>query len=183
VCKSAQRRTSKGHHTHFRNGAQRIHYPLDPPKGPFPHIRSANWDNPLHRFIGPMESKTRILGTNKRHLFSTLWHSTASFDGLVMRQGQMMFGSGELNEPRCSSFFGMRIARYIWEAFVLVRRYNLDCYVQCDRLRRPRSFSNDILEDTRNICTQDVQLIEREGILNKTDHFERLGVSASHGCL
>ncbi len=98
----------------------------------------------------------------------------------------MMFGSGELNASRCSSFFGVRIAIfgwYIWEAFVLVRRYNLDRYVQCDRLRRPRSFPNAILEDTGNICTRDVQLIEREGILNKTDHFERLGVSASRGCL
>jgi hypothetical protein len=87
VRKLAQPRTSKGHYAHFCNWAQRIHHPLDPPDGPFPRIRPDNWDNPLHGFISPIESKTRILGTNRRHLFPTLWHSIASFNGLMMRQG------------------------------------------------------------------------------------------------
>jgi len=48
---------------------------------------------------------------------------------------------------------------------------------------RLRSSTSTIPEDTRDICIRDVQLIEQNGILNKTNHFERLGVSASHGCL
>ena len=52
----------------------------------------------------------------------------------------------------------------------------MDLYVQCDRLRRLRSSPSAITEDTLDICTRDVQLIEREGILNKTNQFERLGV-------
>jgi hypothetical protein len=97
-----------------------------------------------------------------------------------------MFGGGELNASRYSSFFGGRIVIfgwYTWGAVAQVRRCNVDRYVQGDRLRRPLSFPNVILEDTRDICTRDVQLIERKGILNKTDHFESLGVSASHGSL
>jgi hypothetical protein len=47
----------EGYYTHFCNWMQRIHHPLDPPDGPFPRIRSLNWDNPVHGFIGPIESK------------------------------------------------------------------------------------------------------------------------------
>jgi hypothetical protein len=63
VWKLAQRKTSEGNYAHFRNWTQRIHHPFDPPDGHFPRIRLVNWDNPLHGFIGPMESKTSILGT------------------------------------------------------------------------------------------------------------------------
>jgi hypothetical protein len=62
-----------------------------------------------------------------------------------------MFGGGELNASRYSSFFGGRIVIfgwYTWGAVVQVRRCNVDRYVQGDRLRRPRSFPNVILEDT-----------------------------------
>jgi hypothetical protein len=38
---------------------------------------------------------------------------------------------------------------------------DLDRYVKCDRLHRPRGVPNVILEDTRDICTRDVQLIEQ----------------------
>jgi hypothetical protein len=97
-----------------------------------------------------------------------------------------MFGGGQLNASRYSSFFGgstVTFGWYTWGAVVKVRRCNVDRYVQCDRLRRPRSYPNVILEDTSDICTRNVQLIELKGILNKTNHFERLGVSASHGSL
>jgi hypothetical protein len=85
-----------------------------------------------------------------------------------------------------SGFFGGNIDMfgwYTWGAVVQVRGYNVDRHVQCDRLRRPCSFPNVIIEDTRDICVRDVQLIERKGILNKTNHFETLRVSASHGRL
>jgi hypothetical protein len=133
-----------------------------------------------------MEGKTRILGTSRRHLFPTLWHSITSFDALVMRQGQKMFGDGELNASRYSSFFGRRIVIfgwYTWGAVVQVRMCNVDRYVKCDRLCQSRNFRNVILEDTGDICTGDVQLIERKGILDKTYLFESLGVSAFHGTL
>ena len=52
-------------------------------------------------------------------------------------------------------------------------------YVQSDRLGRSRSSPNATPEDTRDICTRDVQLIEQEKIPDKTNHFERLGVTAS----
>src|SRR6266849_2753695 len=98
-----------------------------------------------------------------------------------------MLGGGELNASQYSSFFGRKIFIFSWYAWgavtvVQVRRFNVDRYVQCDRLRRPHSFPNVVLEDTRDICTRDFQLIGRKGILNKTDRFERLEVSASHGC-
>ena len=82
---SSANEISKWHHAHFRNWAQRIHHPLDPPDSHFPRIRSVNWGNPLHEFIGPMESRTRVFGTSKR--YPTLWHGIAHFDGLVMRLG------------------------------------------------------------------------------------------------
>src|SRR6266699_441600 len=97
-----------------------------------------------------------------------------------------MFGGGELDASRYSSFFDGRtviFGWYTWRAVAQVRRCNVDRYVQGDRLHRPHSFPNVILEDTRDICRRDVQLIERKGILNKTNHVESLGVSASHGCL
>jgi len=78
-----------------------------------------------------------------------------------------MFGDGELNASRYSSFFGGRIVIFDWYtcgAVAQVRRCNVDCYVQGDRLRR---FPNVILENTGDICTRDVQLIERKGILDK----------------
>ena len=61
--------------------------------------------------------------------------------------------------------------------------YNFDRDIKCDRLRRPRSSPNVILEDTRDICTRDIQLIERKAILDETNHFGRIGVSASRGYL
>ena len=59
----------------------------------------------------------------------------------------------------------------------------MERYVQCNRLGQPRSSPNAIPEDTRDFCTRDVQLIKRRGILDKTNHFERLRVSAFHGSL
>jgi hypothetical protein len=96
-----------------------------------------------------------------------------------------MFGGGGSNASRYSSFFGGRIDIFGWytRGAVAQLRCNLDRYVKCDRLRRPRGFPNVILEDTRDICTRDVQPIERKGILNQTNLFESLGVLASHGCL
>ena len=64
----------------FRNWAQHIHHPRDPPDGRFPRLRKDNW---LH---GPVGRKTRILGTS-RHFFPNVLHCIASFDGLMMRQG------------------------------------------------------------------------------------------------
>ena len=77
----------KGHYAHFRNWAQRIHHPFDPPDGHFPRIRSVNWGNSLDGFIGPMESRTRVLSTSRR--YQTLRQAIArfGFDGLVMRLG------------------------------------------------------------------------------------------------
>ena len=95
-----------------------------------------------------------------------------------------MFGGGELNASRYNSFFGGRIVIFYWYtcgAVVRVRSCNVDCYVQRDRLRC--SFANVILENTRDICTRDVQVIEIKKVLKKTNHFEMLGVSASHGFL
>jgi hypothetical protein len=46
-------------------------------------------------------------------------------------------------------------------AVVQVRRCDVDRYVQCDWVRRPRSFPNVILEDTRDLCPRDVQLVEQ----------------------
>jgi hypothetical protein len=94
-----------------------------------------------------------------------------------------MFGGGELNAFRYSSFFGGRIAIFGWYTWGAVVRCNFDRYVQCHRLRRPRNFPNVSLEDTRDICTRDVQLVERKGFSTKTNHFETLGVSAFHGTL
>ena len=74
-----------------------------------------------------------------------------------------MFGGGELNASWYSSFFGGRtdiFNWYTWGAVILVRRYNNDRYVQSDRLRRLRSFPSAIPEDTMDICTRDIQLIE-----------------------
>jgi hypothetical protein len=92
-----------------------------------------------------------------------------------------MFGSGVLNASRYSSSFGGRIAIIGWYAWGAVAqvRCNVDCYVQGDRLRRPRSFPNVILKDTWDICMRDVQLIERKRILNKTNHVESQGVSSA----
>jgi hypothetical protein len=89
-----------------------------------------------------------------------------------------MFGGGELNASGYSSSFGWRIAIFGWYAWGAVAqiRGNIDCYVQGDRLRRPRSFPKVILEGTGDICTRDVQLIERKRILNKTNHVESQGV-------
>jgi hypothetical protein len=72
--------------------------------------------------------------------------------------------------------------RYTWEAAVKVRRCDVDHYAECDQLRRPRSSPDTILEDARDIWTRDVQMImvERKGILNQMNRFERQGVSASH---
>src|SRR6266852_2271659 len=117
--------TSEGYYAHFCNWAQLIHHPLDPPDCHFPRIRSVNAS---HGFVGPLKS------TSRRHLLSILWHSIASFDGLVMRQGQMMFGDRELNTSRYGNFFGGRIDWYTWGAVVQVRRCNLDRYVKCDWL-------------------------------------------------
>jgi hypothetical protein len=53
---------------------------------------------------------------------------------------------------------------------VRTRRRNVDRYVKrvtlyitvnIDRLRRPRTSHNSVLEYTRDICTRDVQLIDR----------------------
>ena len=173
----AQQMTSKGHYAHFRNWSQRIHHPLDPPDGPFPRVRFVNL---LHGFIGQKKS------TSRRHLFPTLRHSITSYDGMVMQQRWKMFGSGELNASRYRSFFGGRIVSfgwYPWGAFVQVQRCNVDRYEQCDRLGRMRGFYSAIPEDTRDTCTRDVQLIEGKEILNKTNLFERLGVSAPHRSL
>ena len=63
------------------------------------------------------------------------------------------------------------------------RRTYIGRYVQYDWLGRLRSFPNVILEDTGDICKRDIQLIGRKGILDKTNHFVRLGVSESHGFL
>jgi hypothetical protein len=85
-----------------------------------------------------------------------------------------------------TSLFGGRVvisSWYAWGAAAQVRRCDVGRYVKYDRLRGPRSFPNAVLEDTRDIYTQDVQLIERRGMPNKTNHFERLGESASHGSL
>src|SRR6267154_580573 len=82
-----------------------------------------------------------------------------------------MFGGGVLNASRNSSVFRGKIVTFVWYtwgAVVQVRRMcNVHRYVKCDQLRRPRSFPNVILEDTRDICTRYVQLIKRKGILNK----------------
>jgi hypothetical protein len=97
-----------------------------------------------------------------------------------------MFGDGKLNASRYSSCFGGRIVIFGWYtrgAVAQVWRCNVDRYVQGDRLRRRRRFPNVILEDTRDICMRNVQLIGRNGILNKTNHVETLGVSESHGSL
>src|SRR6266566_4249746 len=99
-----------------------------------------------------------------------------------------MFGGGESDASRYGSFFGRRIVIFgwcTWGAVAQARRCNVDRYVKCDRLGQPRSFPNVILEDTRDICRRDVQLIERKGVLTgkKTNHVESLGVSASHECL
>jgi hypothetical protein len=72
---------------------------------------------------------------------------------------------------------------YTWGDVVQVQRCDVDRYVKCDQLHRRRSFPNVIPEDTRDVCTQDVQLVERDKIFNKTNHFERLGVFASHESL
>jgi hypothetical protein len=56
-----------------------------------------------------------------------------------------------------------------WGAVIQVRRCNNDRYVQCDRLRRPRSSPSAIPEDTMDICTRDVRLIERKGVLKKNE--------------
>ena len=165
MCKLAQPSTSKGHYAHFRNWAQRIHNPLDPSDGRFPFIRTVSWDNPLHDFIGPMESKTRTLGTSRRHLSPNLCNRIASFDGLVM-QGYMMFGNRGLNGFWNSSRRIIIFGWYTWGAVVQVRGSNVDRYVKCDRLRRRHSFPKVILEDTRDIWTRDIRLIERRRILN-----------------
>ena len=96
-----------------------------------------------------------------------------------------MFGDGELNASWYSSFFGGRVVIFSWYAsgaltVVQVRRCNVDRYVKCDWLCQPRSFPNAILEDTRDIYTRGIQLIKQKGVLNKTNHFERLRVPASH---
>ena len=87
---------------------------------------------------------------------------------------------------RYGSFFGGRTVIFCWytcEVGVQDRGGNVDRYVKFDWLRRPRGIPNVILEDTRDICTQDVRSIEQVGLSIKTNHFERLGVSASHGFL
>ena len=79
-----------------------------------------------------MESETSIIGTGRQHLFLTFWYSTASFDGSVMRQGYKMFGGGELNASRYSSFFGGRIVIVEWDtcgAVVQVRSCDVGRYV------------------------------------------------------
>jgi hypothetical protein len=73
----------KGYYAHFCNWTQRIHHPLDPPDGAFPRIQSVHL---LHGVIGPIENRTKILGTSRRRLLTTLW-LISSFGGLVMRQG------------------------------------------------------------------------------------------------
>jgi hypothetical protein len=85
----------------------------------------------------------------------------------------IMFGGGELNASRYSSFFGGRIVIfgwYTWGAVAQVRRCNVKRYVQGGQWCRPHSFPIVILEDTRDICTRDVQLVELKGILNRTNH-------------
>ena len=98
-----------------------------------------------------------------------------------------MFGGRELNVSLYSSFFSRRIiifGWYTWGVVVQGRRTRCDVnrYVQCDRLGRPRSFPA-VLEDTRDIWTRGIQSIERKEILNETDRFDRLRVSASHRSL
>ena len=69
-----------------------------------------------------------------------------------------MFRVGELNASRYISFFGGRIVIlgwYTW-AVVQVRSCNVDRYVKCDRLRRPRSFPDVILQDTRDIRAREM---------------------------
>ena len=92
-----------------------------------------------------------------------------------------MFRGGGLNASPYGSLFGRRTiicGWYTWRAVEQGRRRNVDPYVKCDRLPRPRSSPKDTLE----ICTRcSVDLTK--GNLNKTNHFERIGVSASHGCL
>ena len=113
--------------------------------------------------MGLMESETRILGTGKQHLFPTFRYSTASINGLVMRQGYNMFGGGEWNASRYCSFFGEKIVIfgwYTWGAAVQVRSCDVGRYIQRNPLRRPLSFPGVVLENTRNICKRDVQLIE-----------------------
>ena len=98
-----------------------------------------------------------------------------------------MFGGRELNVSLYSSFFSWRInifGWYTWGVVVQGRRARCDVnrYVQCDLLGRPRSL-RIILEDTRDIWTRGIQSIARKEILDKTDRFERLRVSASHRSL
>src|SRR6266852_814755 len=110
-----------------------------------------------------MESETMVFDTSRRRPFLTLWHSIATFGGLMMRQRS---GGGELNASWYSSFFCGRIeifGCYNREA-VVVRRCNVDCNVNCDRLRRPCSSPNVILEDTRNIYTRGLQLSKQKEI-------------------
>jgi hypothetical protein len=107
----------------------------------------------------------------------------------AMQRGGVMFGSGNLNLSCCSSFLGGRIVIfgwYTWGAVVQIPRCNVDHYVKCDRLCQPRSSFNVVVEDTGDVytrATRDVQLTERKGILDRTNHSERPGVSASHGPL
>ena len=76
-----------------------------------------------------------------------------------------MLGGRGLSTSRYGSFFGGRTAIFCWytyEVAVHGWRGDVDLYIKCGRTRRPRSIPNAILEDTRDICTRDVQPIEQE---------------------
>ena len=75
-----------------------------------------------------------------------------------------MFGGGGLNFNviwYSRSFGGRSITFrwYTWGAVIRVRS-NVHRQIKYDRLRRPRSFPNTILEDTTDIYMRSAQLIE-----------------------
>jgi hypothetical protein len=166
VCKLAQPSASKGRYAHFRNWTQRIYHPPNLPDGTFPCIRSVDWDNPVYSFIGLIKSKTNVLGSSRRRLFTTFVALCCE----LRRVGDPT----EVEDVRgrgieCVLVWVLlrqenRRLRLVlnstWRVFGRRCNFTFDSYVKCDRLR-PRGLPNVILEveDTKDICMRDVQKI------------------------
>jgi hypothetical protein len=90
-----------------------------------------------------------------------------------MRSGIVASSAVEL-----SSWVGMLgVLLYRFRGVMLTVMYSVTGCV--DRAASPTSFSR-----TQGISVREMfQLIERKGILDKTNHFEGLGVYVSHGSL
>ena len=141
------------YYTHFRNGPESIHEPLDPPDNTFPSIRSVDRRPDVINAI-----ETSLSLRDKGRLSLVLWHGSVTLGGKEIRWRQKVLGFGGLigSPGMCGgrNFFGGSIVtsdRYVWGDIQRdpVRRYNFQ--VEGNRLCQLSGLSIAMAENKRNV--------------------------------